>query len=191
MKKILSITILLFFSTSFFAKTKERKVNKTIFTSGILQDIKYRGFQCSGDYILKNKYSIGLNFAHAFSKIEVPTYLQGKINHSDSVQYKVAKILDVMIGKYVRISENENSLLQVKAGVSYSNFQGKINFLPFNCNLIYDTEVTNALGLALNGVLHIHAQHKLGMYISTYANLNSERILISLGIGIRFGKMAK
>ncbi len=191
MKQQLIFGALLFFSVSMQAKNKIRKVNRCSYAVNYLQEIKYKGYQFDASCRMKNKNILGISMSHAFKKIPVPSCLRSKIYADDTAQYKVLKILDITYGKYISISKTDNTMLYFIGGLSYSNFQGKINFLPFNCNLIYDTEITEAIGASLSSVLHANTRNKFGMYVKTYANFNLEKIIFGIGVGVRFGKMVE
>jgi hypothetical protein len=183
--------VLLLVVSAFAIGAQERKVDKTYYTVQYFRDIKYRGYQIQVNRKIRNDYSIGISFTHAMKQNHLPAYIIRNINPHDTPTYNVVRIIDVVWGKYINLTSKGNVLLCISAGPSYSNFQNKVNYLPFNCNLIYDTEITKALGLALNSTIHVHTRYKIGLDLNAYCNLNTEKVLLGLGIGMRFGRMTQ
>ncbi len=186
-----SILIFLIMLCSLFgsARNEIKKANKGALYANYVYLSKYNAAMFQYHYTIYKNYTAGMSGSIGFKNISIPDYVESKLDHNYVLPYDKLRNVDLLIGRKIVLTKDEDILLHLSAGLSYLYFQRNFHYLPFNCQLANDVELTQALGVPLQAIMNISTKHRIGFNINFYTNLNPEKILIGVGFGMRMGKL--
>jgi hypothetical protein len=189
MKKSTFLFLLLTAPFIIQAKGMKTKINHSFLMVNYEYESKYKTFLGQYHYSVYKNYTVGISYTFGIKSISLPTYVSSKLDQNFKAPYDKIKHLDILFGKKFDLTDHQDFILQLNTGLSYLYFQEQFHFLPFNCQLAADQKLTQALGVPLSAILHINTKHRIGFDMYVYSNLNPEKIIMGVGIGLRYGKM--